>query len=30
MEDLLYYTCLFDYYKDLFTKQRKTTLLIII
>lgn len=20
MEDLLYYTCLFDYYKDLFTK----------
>ena len=23
MEDLLYYTCLFDYYKDLFTKTKK-------
>ena len=23
MEDLLYYTCLFDYYKYLFTKTKK-------
>ena len=23
MEDLLYYTCLFDYYKDLFTETKK-------
>lgn len=23
MEDLLYYTCLFDYYKDLFTKTKQ-------
>ena len=23
MEDLLYYTCLFDYYKDLFTKAKQ-------
>lgn len=23
MEDLFYYTCLFDYYKDLFTKTKK-------